>query len=179
MILKLKSSEKIIGLIRFLAAVILGVLVIAVFINVVLRFGFASGFVATEELSRILLVWLIFGGAIVVLHGRNHISMTMAVEKLPHRIQWVLALLGPVLMIFCDVLLIMGAYRQVTFSLSDYYPVSGLPVAVSYLPGVLAAGAFAIINLASFIRMLSGRLSPQEYFGLTDQLDLAQGQVSE
>lgn len=174
----MKISAKIISVIRFLSATILGVLVIAVFVNVVLRFGFASGFVATEELSRILLVWLIFGGAIVVLHGRNHISMTMAVEKLPHRIQWVLALLGPVLMIFCDVLLIMGAYRQVTFSLSDYYPVSGLPVAVSYLPGVLAAGAFAIINLASFIRLLSGRLSPQEYFGLAVKSDLAQGQVN-
>jgi TRAP-type C4-dicarboxylate transport system permease small subunit len=175
--MNVKISAKIIGLVSFSAAVILGVLVIAVFINVVLRFGFSSGFVATEELSRILLIWLIFGGAIAVLHGRKHIKMTMVVEKLPQRVQWVLALLGPVLMIFCDVLLIMGAYRQLTFSLSDYYPVSGLPVAVSYLPGVLAAGAFAVINLTSFIRLISGRLSPQVYFGFAEATNQLKGPV--
>ena len=51
-----------IRLARFLSATILGFLVIAVFVNVFLRFVLNSGFVVTEEISRILLIWLVFGG---------------------------------------------------------------------------------------------------------------------
>lgn len=151
--------------VQFVAASILGVLVIAVFINVTLRFVFNSGFVVTEEVSRILLVWLVFGGAIVVLHGGNHIKMTMAVERLNRQAQVVLAVLGGVLMIFCDVLLLMGAWRQLGFSLSDFYPVSGLPVAVIYAPGLIAAGTFALITAWKLFTLISGRIGPEDYFG--------------
>jgi TRAP-type C4-dicarboxylate transport system permease small subunit len=151
--------------VQFTAASILGVLVIAVFVNVALRFLFNSGFVVTEEVSRILLVWLVFGGAIAVLHSGKHIKMTMAVERLNRQTQIVLAVLGGVLMIFCDVLLLLGAWRQLGFSLSDSYPVSGLPVAVVYAPGVIAAIAFALITGWKLFTLISGRIGPDEYFG--------------
>ncbi|MEZ5716221.1 MAG: TRAP transporter small permease subunit [Paracoccaceae bacterium] len=151
---------------RLLSATILGFLVVAVFVNVVLRFVFNSGFVVTEEISRILLVWLVFGGAIAVLHGGQHISMTMAVEKLGRAGQIALALLGAALMIFCDALLLIGAWRQLGFSLSDSFPVSGLPVAVIYAPGVIAALAFMAITLWQVTRLLTGRIGPEDYFGI-------------
>ena len=153
--------------VQFIAATILGVLVVAIFVNVALRFLFNSGFVVTEEVSRILLVWLVFGGAIAVLHSGKHIKMTMAVERLNRTAQMVLAVLGGVLMIFCDILLLMGAWRQLGFSLSDSFPVSGLPVAVVYAPGVIAAGAFALITTWKLFCLLSGRIGPDDYFGLT------------
>lgn len=154
-----------IRLARFLSAAILGFLVVAVFINVFLRFVMNSGFVVTEEISRILLIWLVFGGAIAVLHGGQHISMTMAVERLGRGGQVALAVIGAALMIFCDALLLIGAWRQLGFSLSDSFPVSGLPVAVIYAPGVLAAGAFMILTAWQVIRLLSGRIGPEDYFG--------------
>jgi TRAP-type C4-dicarboxylate transport system permease small subunit len=151
--------------VQFVAASILGVLVIAVFVNVALRFLFNSGFVVTEEVSRILLVWLVFGGAIAVLHGGKHIKMTMAVERLNRKAQTVLAVLGGVFMIFCDVLLLLGAWRQLGFSLSDSYPVSWLPVAVIYAPGVIAAVAFALITAWKLFTLIRGRIGPEDYFG--------------
>ena len=39
-------------------AVCLGVMAVAVFVNVVLRYGFGSGIAASEELSRLLFVWI-------------------------------------------------------------------------------------------------------------------------
>lgn len=166
----LRISEKAITAVKFLSAVILGILAIAVFINVVLRFGFKSGIVATEELSRILLIWLIFGSTIAVLHGRKHIKMTMVVEKFPLRVQFALAVLGTVLMTLCDILLLLGAHQQFIFGLTDYYPVSGLTVSVSYLPGIIAAGAFILINVSTLIQLVIGKLHPKNYFGDPDDL---------
>ena len=42
-----------------LMASCLGVMAVAVFINVVLRYGFGSGIAASEELSRLLFVWMV------------------------------------------------------------------------------------------------------------------------
>ena len=149
------------------AALILGVLVVAVFVNVVLRFFFNSGFVVTEELSRILLIWLVFGGAIAVLHSGRHIKMTMLVEKLGPRGQLVLAVVGGLLMIFCDALLLMGAWRQLGFAIGDSFPVSGLPGGIVYAPGLIAAGAFILITTTKIVGLLRGSLTPQDYFDLT------------
>ena len=46
-----------------LMALCLGVMALAVFINVVLRYGFGTGISASEELSRLLFVWMVFIGA--------------------------------------------------------------------------------------------------------------------
>ena len=46
-----------------LMAISLGVMAVAVFVNVVLRYGFGSGVAASEELSRLLFVWMVFIGA--------------------------------------------------------------------------------------------------------------------
>ncbi|MEO5883317.1 MAG: TRAP transporter small permease subunit, partial [Caldimonas sp.] len=43
----------------------LATMVVLVFGNVVLRYGFNSGITASEELSRFLFVWLTFMGAVV------------------------------------------------------------------------------------------------------------------
>ena len=47
---------------NILLASCLGVMAVAAFINVVLRYGFGSGVAASEELSRLLLVWMAFIG---------------------------------------------------------------------------------------------------------------------
>ena len=49
---------------KFLIALCLAVMVVLVFGNVFLRYGFNSGITVSEELSRWLLVWLTFLGAI-------------------------------------------------------------------------------------------------------------------
>ncbi len=57
------------GLIKVLAVACLAGMVVLVFGNVVLRYGFNSGIVVSEEAARWLLVWLTFLGAIVALQG--------------------------------------------------------------------------------------------------------------
>jgi TRAP-type C4-dicarboxylate transport system permease small subunit len=57
-------------------AVALGVMALAVFVNVVLRYGFGSGVAASEELSRLLFVWMVFLGATVAYPAGEHMAFT-------------------------------------------------------------------------------------------------------
>ena len=60
-------------------------MVILVFGNVVLRYGFNSGIAISEELSRWLLVWLTFLGAIVALREHAHLGVDTLVRALSAR----------------------------------------------------------------------------------------------
>ena len=61
----------------------LAVMVVLVFGNVVLRYGFNSGIAVSEELSRWLFVCLTFLGAIVALREHAHLGVDSLVERLP------------------------------------------------------------------------------------------------
>ena len=63
-------------------AACLGVMAIAVFINVVLRYGFGSGVAASEELSRLLFVWMVFIGATAAYPAGEHMAFTSLVGML-------------------------------------------------------------------------------------------------
>jgi len=57
-------------------------MVVLVFGNVVLRYGFNSGISVSEELSRWLFVWLTFMGAIIGLREHAHLGTDMLVGRL-------------------------------------------------------------------------------------------------
>ena len=61
---------------QVLMASCLGVMAVAVFINVVLRYGFGSGVAASEELSRLLFVWMVFIGAAAAYPAGEHMAFT-------------------------------------------------------------------------------------------------------
>ena len=58
-------------------------MVVMVFGNVVLRYGFNSGITVSEEMSRWLFVWMTFLGAIVALREHGHLGTDMLVSRLP------------------------------------------------------------------------------------------------
>ena len=74
-------------------AAMLAVMVVLVFGNVVLRYGFNSGITVSEEVSRWLFIWMTFLGAIVALREHGHLGVDMVVHgarELALRIEQVL-----------------------------------------------------------------------------------------
>ncbi|MGY2938439.1 TRAP-type C4-dicarboxylate transport system permease small subunit [Bradyrhizobium sp. GM6.1] len=65
-------------LLKGIIAACLAVMVVLVFGNVVLRYGFNSGIAISEELSRWLLVWLTFLGAVVAMREHAHLGGSIA-----------------------------------------------------------------------------------------------------
>ena len=57
------------------------------FINVVLRYAFASGIVWAEEMTRYTLLWTVFVGAGVVTREGTHVSMEAFFNLWPAKLQ--------------------------------------------------------------------------------------------
>lgn len=120
------------GVTRTLELVIvacLAAMALLVFGNVVLRYGFDSGIAVSEELARLLFVWLIFLGAILASRQHAHIGFDALVKRLPAK--WkkaAIASTGSLMLIAC-VIFIVGGWQQTVINLDNSYPVLGVSYA--------------------------------------------------
>ena len=102
-----------------LMASCLGVMAVAVFINVVMRYGFGSGIAASEELSRLLFVWMVFIGATAAYPAGEHMAFTSLVALLRNKPVWtkLATLVIRLLVILGSSLVAWGAWQQVVVGL--------------------------------------------------------------
>lgn len=133
----------------------LGVMACAVFLNVVLRYGFGSGVAASEELSRLLFVWMVFIGATAAYPLGEHMAFTSLLLGFKHRpslLRGITALLRVLVLLGC-VLLGHGAWQQVVIGMNSVSVVLAYPVALLPLPVLLSSTA---IGLMALKELLSG-----------------------
>ncbi|MFM9901962.1 MAG: TRAP transporter small permease subunit [Polaromonas sp.] len=135
-------------------AACLGVMAVAVFVNVVMRYGFGSGIAASEELSRLLFVWMVFIGATGAYPAGEHMAFTSLVGALSHkpRVMLVMTLLIRLLVLLGCGLIAWGAWQQVLVGLTSYSVVLGYPVALLPLPAFLCAVAIGVMALLELIK---------------------------
>jgi TRAP-type C4-dicarboxylate transport system permease small subunit len=151
----------------------LAVMVVLVFGNVVLRYGFNSGITVSEEISRWLFVWLAFMGAVVALKNHDHLGTDVLVSRLPAAGKRVCLVAALVAMLYVTWLLLSGAWTQMRINLDVRAPVSGAPVAVLYGAGVLFGASALVILARDLWRALSGQLSERELIAVRDSEELS------
>ena len=135
-------------------ALCLGVMALAVFINVVLRYGFGSGINASEELSRLLFVWMVFIGATAAYPLGQHMAFTSLLRPLRKR-PALLALFARLIhvLVFATCAMVgWGAWQQVVVGLDSHSVVLRYPVALLPLPALLSCVAIAVMALWELIR---------------------------
>ena len=137
-----------------LMAACLAVMACSVFLNVVLRYGFGSGIAASEELSRLLFVWMVFLGAAAAYPAGEHMAFTSLVGLLKRRPLAFKAatLLIRLLVLLACVLLGRGAWQQVVVGMDSHSVVLGYPVALLPLPALLCAVAIGVMALVELVR---------------------------
>ena len=140
------------GACRVAMAGCMAVMAAAVFINVVLRYGFGTGMAGGEELARLLFVWMVFIGATLAYPAGEHMAFNSLLQALKGR-PGVLALAAVVirlLVVLASALLAWGAWQQVVVGLGSRSVVLGYPSALLPLPALLcslAIGAMAALQL--------------------------------
>ncbi len=144
--------------IDYLAGGALAMMVVLVFGNVVLRYGFDSGITVSEELARLLFVWATFLGAVVALRDNGHLGTGMLTDRLSARgRRWCLGI-TQVGMLYVSVLLLHGAWTQARINLGTTSAVLEIAMTWLYVPGIL----FAILSIAivglGFYRLLTGQV---------------------
>ena len=146
-------------LLRVAIAVCLAAMVVLVFTNVAMRYLFNSGIPTSEELSRWLLVWLTFLGAIVALREHAHLGVDSLVRMLPASGKRICFVINYCLMLFADWLLLSGSWRQTIINIDDRAPATGLSMAIFYAVGVIFGVSAAVILLYDLVRVLTGQAS--------------------
>jgi TRAP-type transport system small permease protein len=149
-------------LLRFVIASCLALMVVLVFGNVVLRYGFNSGITVSEELSRWLFVWMIFLGAIVALRRRAHLGMDSIVQMLPTAGRKACFALSHLLMLYCVWLFFKGSWQQTVINLDVRAPATGLSSGFFYGVGLVFCVSAAGVLASNLYRLLRGRVDVDE-----------------
>jgi TRAP-type C4-dicarboxylate transport system permease small subunit len=159
----MRQLENVIGL-------ILALMVVLVFGNVVLRYGFNSGITISEEVSRYLFIWLTFIGAVVALHEHAHLGVDSLLNVLPRRGKLACVVVSDVLMLGAVGILFHGSWTQTVINMETKSPVSQVPLALIYVAGLVASVMMGVLLLRHLYKVL--------FVGATDK-DLVMSVESE
>ena len=131
-------------------ALLLAAMIVLVFANVVLRYGFSSGIRQSVELARLWFVWVVMLGAAVALRRGEHLAVSEFSEAFLPRAVPLLRRLCWIVVILAVVMLFIGALNQTMANWGNISQLTGLPSALFYLAGVVSAvlmGAVAVVRL--------------------------------
>ena len=154
-----RSIDKLCQLLEAFLVLSLSLMVVMVFGNVVLRYGFNSGITVSEEASRWLFVWMTFMGAVVALNERGHLGTDFLVAKLPAIGRKLCLGIGYGLMLFICVLICKGAWEQTRIGWSATSAAMEVSMAWFFSVGIVFAVLGGIIILRDFVKLLTGKLT--------------------
>jgi TRAP-type transport system small permease protein len=159
-------------ILKFVIAACLAVMVVLVFGNVVLRYVFNSGLTMSEELSRWLMVWLTFLGAIVALREHSHLGVDTLVRLLPASGKRICFILSYGLMLYADWLLLAGSWRQTIITAGDRAPATNLSVGLFYSAGIVFGVSAGIILIYDLVRVLTGAANEEDLVTVRESEEL-------
>jgi TRAP-type transport system small permease protein len=143
-------------------ALLLALMVVLVFTNVVLRYGFNSGITESEELSRWFFVWLTFLGAVIAVHEHGHLGTDFLIGRLNVMGQKICLVLGYILMLFMCWLIFKGSLEQTMINMSVQAPATGLSQAWFYSAGIVLAISAGLMLALDFIKLLTGQVRDED-----------------
>ena len=143
--------------IEYMIAACMAGMVVLVFGNVMLRYGFNSGITLSEELSRWLFVWMTFLGAIVALRKHEHLGTDMLIGRLGPKGKKICMGISQLLMMFICVLLFKGAYEQAVINWTSTSAVMEASLSWVYFPGIIFAVLGGLMIAMDLLQLLSGQ----------------------
>ncbi|HET8748392.1 MAG TPA: TRAP transporter small permease [Ramlibacter sp.] len=159
---------------EFAIAAALAVMVVLVFGNVVMRYGFNSGITVSEEVSRWLFIWGTFLGALVALRDHAHLGMDLVVGKLPPAGRKACLVLSHVLMLAIVAMLAKGGWEQVQINWEVAAPTTGWSMAIVHAASVVFAAIAGLILLVDLGRLFTGQLADDELLMVQESEESAQ-----
>ena len=157
-------------------AVCLAIMLLMVFGNVVLRYGFNSGITVSEEASRFLFIWLTFLGAVVAMKEHAHLGVDSLVRVLPPAARKACTVVSILLMLGANWLFMSGSWAQIEVTRETKAAVTGVSMAIIYWPGVIASILISALLLVQLARILRREGGIDELVLVTESEELALAQ---
>jgi TRAP-type C4-dicarboxylate transport system permease small subunit len=168
-----KTASAYCRLLELLLVLLLAAMVLMVFGNVVLRYGFNSGITFSEELSRWAFVWMTFLGAIVAIKDNGHLGTDMLVGRLGPTGKKLCLAVAETGMLYCCWLILTGSLAQARISLEVEAPVTGWSMAWLPAAGLVFAVSAALFHLLKLAKLATGRLRDEDLITVQESEDLA------
>ena len=159
-------------LIRGLEAVmvvLLAGMAVMVFGNVVLRYGFNSGILISEEMSRYFFVWLTFIGAVVTFRENAHLGVETLVQRFGRRGRLICMVASDLIILACMAAFFWGTWKQYPINASMTSPVAGLRMNWVYGVGFFTSLGIGALVVMRLVRTLTGRITDREIEGFAGE----------
>ena len=137
---------------NWFAIALMGASALITIAQVVTRYGFNHPLTWPEELCTLLLVWMTFVGASLLLKKEQHIEIDFFTKLLPLPAQKVIALFNIVLMFGFLVVAAWGAWKLQFFQSRHYSVALGIPKNFFSLPVLIFSVSMCIYLLLAFTR---------------------------
>ncbi len=153
----------------------LALMVVMVFGNVVMRYGFNSGITLSEELSRWLFVWMTFLGSVIALNERAHLGTDSLIARLPVAGQKLCLGSTYVVMLYMSWLILQGSWAQTVINWESTSAVMETSMGYLYASGVVFAVLAAPILLLNLWLLASGQMADKDLIGIRESDDMPHG----
>lgn len=117
--------------------VCLALMVVMVFGNVVLRYGFNSSITISEELSRWLFVWMVLIGAALATAERQHLGTDFLITRLGRQGKRVALAISTILTLLILAILIRGMWLLFGISYTSTSVVMGVSMGWFFAAGIV------------------------------------------
>lgn len=151
-------------------------MVVMVFGNVVLRYGFDSGITVSEEMSRFAFIYLVFVGAVVAMHEGAHLGVDTLVSALPRAGKVVCVVLSEALILMCCAMFFWGTWRQHEVNATTMAQVTGLPMIWIFGLGYFTSLGIGAISLHKLWRLAAGRITDAELISVRESEEAPAGE---
>jgi TRAP-type transport system small permease protein len=138
-----------------IAITLMVVLVVIVFSSVISRYFLNSSIAWAEEISRFILIWMVFIGAVLAYANKEHLGLDIVVDIVPRKAGKILRLLADVAVFYALTLVINGGYKLTVNSMDSLTPALEIPSGYMYLIVPIAGVLMAIITVADAWRQVS------------------------
>ena len=160
-------------LLEYAMALFMLLMVIMVFGNVVLRYGFNSGIAISEELSRWLFVWVTFMGAVVALKEKGHLGTDMLIARIGLRGKKICLGLSYGLMLALCGVLFKGAWEQTKINASSTSAAMEVSMGIFFATGLMFAVLGGLIIARDLVRLLTRQMTEDEMTAVRESEDVS------
>jgi TRAP-type transport system small permease protein len=147
----------ILNLIQTVGAVLLGVVVASLLIQVVSRYILHLSVSWTEEMARYTLVWLTFLGAATAVVTRQQITVDVITSLFPGRFQRAIPAISAIAGLVAIVFLVSASRVLFGFPGLSTTPAMGLELRWVYLAVPVSGGIFVLFLVSELVRVMRSR----------------------
>jgi TRAP-type transport system small permease protein len=146
---------------NWIAIGLMGASALITILQVITRYGFNHPLTWPEELCTLLLVWMTFFGASLLLKKEQHIEIDFFTKLMPLPAQKVVALLNIVLTFVFLTVTAWGAYKLQFFQSRHYSVALGIPKNYFSLPVLISSVSMCLYLLLAFTRRVIEFAAPE------------------